>query len=58
MASQIPAGQNWFQTLKKSFSDVPVGSDQGIETSSFLEAAEATASLFGEYACCLKVSVC
>ena len=47
MASQIPAGKNWFGTLKKSFADVPVGSDQGIDTSSFLEAAEATTSLFG-----------
>lgn len=43
----IPAGKTWFDTLKKSFVDVPIGSDQGIETSSFLEAAESTTTLFG-----------
>lgn len=44
--SQIPAGKTWFETLKKSFADVPV-TNQAIETSSFLEAAEATTTLFG-----------
>lgn len=43
----VPAGKTWFNTLKKSFVDVPIGSDQGIETTSFLEAAEATTTLFG-----------
>ncbi|KAK5070595.1 hypothetical protein LTR64_000268 [Lithohypha guttulata] len=43
--SQIPAGKTWFETLKKSFADVPV-TNQAIETSSFLEAAEATTTLF------------
>lgn len=48
MAVSIPAGKTWFDTLKKSFTDVPVGSDQGIDTSSFLEASEATTTLFGK----------
>jgi hypothetical protein len=45
---QIPPGQTWFDTHKKSFQDVPVDpSDQGIATSEFLEAAESTTTLFG-----------
>lgn len=43
----IPAGKTWFDTLKQSFVNVSIGSDQGIETSSFLEAAESTTTLFG-----------
>jgi hypothetical protein len=45
---QIPPGQTWFDTHKKSFQDVPVDpSDKGIATSEFLEAAESTTTLFG-----------
>lgn len=43
----VPAGKTWFETLKKSFVDVPVNGDQGIDTSTFLEASEATTTLFG-----------
>jgi hypothetical protein len=43
----IPPGKTWFDTHKTSFSDVAIGPDQGIDTSSFLEAAEATTTLFG-----------
>jgi len=46
MAS-IPAGKTWFDNLKQSFVNVPIGSDQGVDTSTFLDAAEATATLFG-----------
>jgi len=46
---QIPPGGTWFDTLKRSFADVPIDpNDQGIATSEFLEAAEATTTLFGE----------
>jgi hypothetical protein len=48
---QIPPGGTWFDTLKRSFADVPIDpNDQGIATSEFLEAAEATTTLFGELA--------
>ena len=46
----IPPGGTWFDTLKKSFVDVPVDSSNGnaIPTSEFLEAAESLTTLFGE----------
>lgn len=44
--SQIPAGKTWFDTHKVHFSDVPVSADQGIPTSQFLDASEATTTLF------------
>lgn len=47
MAS-IPAGKTWFECLKQSFVNVTIGSDQGIDTSTFLEAAESTTTLFGK----------
>lgn len=47
MAAQIPADKTWFSNLKRSFVDVPIGEDQGIDTSTFLEASEATTTLFG-----------
>jgi len=50
MAS-IPAGKTWFENLKQSFVNVPIGSDQGVDTSTFLEAAEATTTLFGTLHC-------
>lgn len=45
----VPAGKTWFDTLKTSFDNVDVGPDQGIDTSSFLEASEATTTLFGKH---------
>ncbi|KAL8669645.1 MAG: hypothetical protein Q9168_005771 [Polycauliona sp. 1 TL-2023] len=44
----IPPGGTWFDTLKKSFVDVPVQSSNGnaIPTSEFLEAAESLTTLF------------
>ncbi|ERF77215.1 hypothetical protein EPUS_05784 [Endocarpon pusillum Z07020] len=43
----IPPGGTWFDTHRKSFIDVPIDSgDQGIATTEFLEAAEATTTLF------------
>jgi hypothetical protein len=52
MAS-IPADGTWFDTLKKSFADVPTdaANDDAIATADFLEAAEALVSLFGAYWC-------
>ena len=56
---QIPPGQTWFDTHKKSFQDVPVDpSDQGIATSEFLEAAESTTTLFGGLSSTLHWSFC
>lgn len=46
MAANISPSQTWFDTLKKNFTDVPIGTDQGIDTESFLAAAESTTSLF------------
>lgn len=44
----IPPGGTWFDTHRKSFTDVPIDSgDQGIATEEFLAAAEATTTLFG-----------
>ncbi|RHZ62988.1 hypothetical protein CDV55_101134 [Aspergillus turcosus] len=45
MAAVIPADGTWFDTLKRSFADVPVN-DNGISTTEFLEAAESLVSLF------------
>ncbi|KAK4947686.1 hypothetical protein LTR10_013632 [Elasticomyces elasticus] len=45
-ASQIPAGKTWFDTHKVSFENVPIAADQGISTSEFLDASEATTTLF------------
>jgi hypothetical protein len=46
----IPADGTWFDTIKKSFADVPVNAENGISTTEFLEAAESLVTLFG--ACC------
>jgi hypothetical protein len=43
----IPPGKTWFDTHKQTFSDVTIGPDGGIDTASFLDAAEATTTLFG-----------
>ena len=47
--SSYPAGGTWFDTLHKSFVDVPVDAqnDNAIPTSDFLEAAESLTTLFG-----------
>ena len=49
--SPYPAGSTFFDTLKRSFADVPVdaASDNAISTSEFLEAAESLTTLFGIY---------
>ncbi|KAE8146276.1 glycolipid transfer protein domain-containing protein [Aspergillus avenaceus] len=36
----------WFDSLKKSFADVPVGADNTISTTEFLDASESLATLF------------
>ena len=48
-----PAGGTWFDTLRKSFVDVPVdaGKDNAIPTTDFLEASESLTTLFGEVWC-------
>lgn len=46
MATQIPAGKTWFDTHKVHFENVPVAADQGVSTSEFLDASEATTTLF------------
>ena len=38
----------FFDTLKKSFVDVPISADNKISTTEFLEASESLLSLFGE----------
>ncbi|KNG86365.1 glycolipid transfer protein HET-C2 [Aspergillus nomiae NRRL 13137] len=40
------ASQTWFDGLKRSFADVPVGADNSISTTEFLEAAESLTTLF------------
>ena len=47
--SAIPPGGTWFDTLKKSFADVPVDAahDNAIATKDFLDAAESLTTLFG-----------
>jgi hypothetical protein len=45
-----PPGGTFFDTLKKSFVDVPVdsGNDNAVSTTEFLEAAESLTTLFGK----------
>lgn len=45
-----PSGGTWFDTLHKTFDDVPVqaNNDNAIPTSDFLEAAESLTTLFGK----------
>jgi hypothetical protein len=49
MAAAFPPGGTFFDTVKRSFVDVPVdaGKDNAISTTEFLEAAEALTTLFG-----------
>lgn len=46
-----PPGGTWFDTVKRSFVDVPIDAnrDNAIATSEFLEAAESLATLFGAW---------
>ncbi|KAF1850506.1 glycolipid transfer protein [Cucurbitaria berberidis CBS 394.84] len=48
MAAAYPPGQTFFDTVKKSFVDVPVDAakDSAISTTEFLEAAESLTTLF------------
>lgn len=39
----------WFDTIKRSFADVPVDANKGISTEEFLEAAESLTTLFGGF---------
>lgn len=50
MAQSYPPDGTFFDTLKKSFTDVPVDEtkDNAISTTEFLEAAESLVTLFGE----------
>ncbi|KAF2101530.1 glycolipid transfer protein [Rhizodiscina lignyota] len=47
-APQVPAGGTYFDTLKKSFKDVPVdaANDNAISTTEFCDAAESLTTLF------------
>ncbi|GMF69215.1 unnamed protein product [Aspergillus oryzae] len=40
------ASKTWFDGLKRSFADVPVGADNSISTTEFLEASESLTTLF------------
>lgn len=44
----------WFDTIGKSFADVPIDAakDNAISTAEFLEAAEALTTLFGRFPPC------
>jgi hypothetical protein len=44
--STIPSGKTWFDQLKTHFSNVQLDADKGIDTQSFLSAAESTTTLF------------
>lgn len=49
MATSYPAGGTFFDTVKRSFTDVPVDEkkDNAISTTEFLEACEGLIALFG-----------
>jgi len=49
MAAAYPPGGTFFDTVKRSFVDVPLDSskDNAISTTEFLEAAESLTTLFG-----------
>jgi hypothetical protein len=50
-AAAYPPGGTFFDTVKKSFVDVPVDAskDNAISTTEFLEAAESLSTLFGTW---------
>lgn len=49
MATVIPAGGTFVDTLKKSFVDVPVNAekDNAVDSAAFLDAAESLTTIFG-----------
>jgi hypothetical protein len=49
MAAAYPPGGTFFDTVQRSFVDVPVDAskDNAISTTEFLEAAESLSTLFG-----------
>jgi hypothetical protein len=51
MAAAYPPGGTFFDTVKRSFVDVPVDAskDNAISTTEFLEAAESLSTLFGGF---------
>ena len=53
MASTYGEGKTFLDTLKRSFTDVPVNKerDNAIATTEFLEAAESLTTLFGKWTC-------
>ena len=57
-APTIPPGGTFFDTLQKSFVDVPVDKehDNAISTEEFLQAAEALTTLFGN--CSVSIAQC
>lgn len=58
--SAFPPGGTWFDTIKRSFADVPVdaANDNGISTTEFLEAAESLTTLFGMESAAEAVGAC
>lgn len=56
----FPAGGTWFDTLRKSFVDVPVdtSNDNAIPTTEFLEAAESLATLFSIILLSICLAIC
>lgn len=41
------AAPSWFDSLRRSFPDVPIEENNGIKTTEFLEATESLTTLFG-----------
>lgn len=58
MAAAYPPGGTFFDTVKKSFVDVPVDAskDNAISTTEFLEAAESLTTLFGRPTSCCDMN--
>lgn len=58
MAVAIPPGKTFFDTLQRSFDQVPIdaANDNGISTTEFLEAAEALVTLFGMSTCPMELN--
>lgn len=59
MAAAYPPGGTFFDTLKKSFDQVPIDASKGdaIATTPFLEAAESLTTLFGMLSHTLQIKV-
>jgi len=58
MAVSIPPGGTFFDTLKRSFIDVPVAGDDKISTNEFLEAVEGVLGLFGGFTPAVRTRAC